>query len=191
MSEDAQGIWGGFTVFGTLRLTGDPGFCRFSGVQRRGLWVAPNSAQKSLLFFFFFVFFFPPVPDLGCSVLQGCCCSVWGPEPPTLLTPELPKCTFHLPQTCSTAPCPGTPALLPPSPWHFPPFLFPISSASARPLLTFCPHTLCCGISETEIQTVFLEILRWCLQTAGLCCIRITCTQEWKASFPQTCLLPK
>lgn len=191
MSEDVQGIWGGFTVFGTLRLTGDPGFCRFSGVQRKGLWVAPNSAQKSLLFFFSLCFFFPQSLTWG-ALYSRAAAALYGVPSPQPFSPQ----SFQNAPSTSLKPVPPllvqVPLLFSPlSPWHLPPFLFPISSASARPLLTFCPHALCCGISETEIQTVFLEILRWCLQTTGLCCIRIACTQEWKASFPQTCLLPK
>lgn len=126
--------------------------------------MSPNSAQKSLLTFFFQSL--TTGPDLGCSVLQGYCCFVQGPKPPTLLTSELPKCTSHLPQPRSSSPCwsktsisscPGTPDPLM-VPGTYLPFFSQHSMLQPSPCF-LCHHTLYCGISETKIQTVFPEML--------------------------------
>lgn len=135
--------------------------------------------QKSLTVVFCLFFF--SAPDLECSVLHGCCSSVWSCKPPTLLTPELSKCTSHLPppsnifqlsllqQDLLHLSCPGIPALFPTAPGSYLPFFPPLFPVLVRPLLTFCPQNLCHWISETEMPTVPPEIPVWSLQTIGLC----------------------
>lgn len=155
MSEDVQGIWGGFTVFGTLRLTGDPGFCRFSGVQRKGLWVAPNSAQKSLLFFFLCGFFFPQSLTWG-VLYSRAAAALYGVPSPQPFSPQ----SFQNAPSTSLKPVPPllvqVPLLFsPPAPGTYLPFFSQFPVLQPGPCSLSVPIPCAVGFQKLKYKLCF------------------------------------